>query len=242
MEWRFSSSLLPSFISDATIFSSFFFRRRERVLSLSSFAPCISLVLARIACLFTLLSLSFLPSTWSPSHVHGTALGCRRVDDRFVGARGRDQTHRPTCSFPRAVTRPRLDHSFVPLPEHTTLSLSLSVVVLLCLFRRYRPASRIETSPSKTDRCWSLRRPGRRVASSLSPSLHSLAAKPYYSLFCILSCTSEASACISRPVGLRRRVGFVSLEVPSSLPRLAINIYLAFLTPLLSNRRNRAGA
>lgn len=43
----------------------------------------------------------------SRARTQGTVRRCRRVDERFVGARGRDQTHRPFPPFPRAVTRPR---------------------------------------------------------------------------------------------------------------------------------------
>lgn len=135
----------------------------------------------------------------SRARTQGTVRRCRRVDERFVGARGRDQTHRPFPPFPRAVTRPRFHrpsirpfvHSFVPplRPLYRSLPPSPTLPFPASFFPPVSSGKPRRESPSKTDR--------RRLAGeSLSP--HSLAAKLYYSLLRILSGASRGPPCISR--------------------------------------------
>lgn len=137
----------------------------------------------------------------SRARTQGTVRRCRRVDERFVGARGRDQTHRPFPPFPRAVTRPRFHRpsirpfvrSFVPplRPLYRSLPPSPTLPFPASFFPPVSSGKPRRENPSKTDR--------RRLAGeSLSP--HSLAAKLYYSLLRILSGASRGPPCISRPL------------------------------------------
>lgn len=112
----------------------------------------------------------------------GRSRRCRRVDERFVGARGRDQTHRPLPPFPRAVTRPRLHRpSVCPSVRLLVRSFlcsdlsppqSLSPVPYLRVLSSFFPPGIIRRtfgreSPSKTDR--------RRLAGAAKERLAALA-------------------------------------------------------------------
>lgn len=153
---------------------------------------------------------------------------------RTLCRRPRPRSNAPTVSSfpPRRNSTVAL--SFVPPPRSLRrVSLTIFLFLSQSSFSSVSSGKPRREQSSKTDR--------RQPVDGLVVALATLAAKPYYSLLRILSCTLlEASMHLAAAV--RDRDTVLSIPLPFSWTRvtsffLAINIYFALLMLCLINRR-----